>query len=192
MSSSPTAPTTTPTTPAAAPTTTPTTTPTVIPTTTPTTPAAAPTTTPPNHSNHNTPTTPTVIPTTIPASSPSDYYQWIHDPQTSTLDLLRDPAKGKLYRNFNWDKYDYPDTINPATNKPGPNNELAKQMARDLTKVVPEHRVTVGKTAVMCVKGCEKVDPCYTREYKTIRMDCGHTLVLLKCNHVQAQQDPKA
>jgi hypothetical protein len=66
------------------------------------------------------------------------YNAFIHNPDTSTLDLLP-RGLGEKYKNFNWDIYDYPG-VNRGEPGPGPNEKMAHEMFQALAKIACEHR----------------------------------------------------
>jgi Domain of unknown function (DUF4157)/D-alanyl-D-alanine carboxypeptidase len=68
--------------------------------------------------------------------------QFVHDPIRSGLDLL-DPASAAHYRGFHWNPADYPGP--PA----GPNEGVARSMARAMATIVPERRPNIGVANVM-------------------------------------------
>ena len=94
--------------------------------------------------------------TTIPSNSTN--YEWIHDPSASVLDKVNPSSLANEYRNFKWDRYDFPGANKPKTSKfpeqdPGPNEEKAKQMLYVLrAQLLPEHRATLTDNAVFCVR----------------------------------------
>ncbi|WP_437993244.1 eCIS core domain-containing protein [Sorangium sp. So ce145] len=67
---------------------------------------------------------------------------FITDPSTSSLDLLP-PKQRERYREFAWDKADYPG--NPT----GPNEGRATQMMNDLNAIRPERRANQGSAPVV-------------------------------------------
>ena len=93
--------------------------------------------------------------TTIPTKSSN--YDWIHDSSASVLDKLYPPSLGNEYKNFNWDRYDFPGANKPKSSKfaeqdPGPNEEKARKMLYILrAQLLPERRATSTGNAVFCV-----------------------------------------
>lgn len=91
-------------------------------------------------------------------NNPDSIKAFINNPEASTLDFLpKDMCL--LYRNLQWDPYDY------YGGKEGPNEKkLVPPMIAGLKKVNPERRATVEEggvpagTAVLCVK-CYRADP---------------------------------
>lgn len=68
--------------------------------------------------------------------------KFIHDPATSTLDLLG-PERGEYYRNFDWQFGDYPGGPD------GPNEQLVRNMDDELDLVRPERRANTGDVAAI-------------------------------------------
>ena len=68
--------------------------------------------------------------------------QFVHEPTRSGLDLL-DPASAARYRGFHWEPADYPGS--PT----GPNEGVARSMARAMAAIVPERRPNIGVANVM-------------------------------------------
>jgi uncharacterized lipoprotein YddW (UPF0748 family) len=68
--------------------------------------------------------------------------QFIHDPKTSTLDLLEPELRDK-YRGFAWDPADYPG------GPEGPNESVAIEMVEALRLVLPERRANTGPDPVV-------------------------------------------
>ena len=103
------------------------------------------------------PSAPTTSPaqTTIPTKSSN--YDWIHDSSASVLDKLNPTSLGNEYKNFNWDRYDFPGANKPKSSKfaeqdPGPNEEKARKMLYTLrAQLLPERRATSTGNAVFCV-----------------------------------------
>jgi hypothetical protein len=121
-----------------------------------------------------TPVPPTPVPPTAPSAgqpsitgyvkctppdtnNPDSLKAFINNPEASTLDFLP-KDKCLLYRNLQWDPYDY------YGGKEGPNEKKVPAMIAGLKKVNPERRATVEEggvpagTAVLCVK-CYRADP---------------------------------
>jgi uncharacterized protein YraI len=65
-----------------------------------------------------------------------DKLTFIHDSQRSAIDLIG--LSASKYRQFSWDKNDYPGSPK------GPNEKLARALATELKKLVPERRVNTG------------------------------------------------
>ena len=68
--------------------------------------------------------------------------KFIHDPETSTLDLLG-PELGRYFRTFNWQADDFPG------GPKGPNEQLAEVMKDVLDLVRPERRANRTRDAVV-------------------------------------------
>ena len=104
--------------------------------------------------------TSTSAPTTSPAQTTiptkSSNYDWIHDSSASVLDKLNPPSLGNEYKDFNWDRYDFPGANKPKSSKfaeqdPGPNEEKARKMFYILrAPLLPERRATSTGNAVFC------------------------------------------
>ena len=68
--------------------------------------------------------------------------QFILDPTRSALDLLP-PDRTKHWRDFKWEKYDYPG------GPKGAHEDEARRMTAEMTQVRPERRPNIGSHAVM-------------------------------------------
>jgi peptidoglycan hydrolase-like protein with peptidoglycan-binding domain len=66
------------------------------------------------------------------------YSAFVHDAATSALDLLP-RGQGEIYKNFNWDTYDFP-LKNSGDPRFGLNENTAREMYRALAKIACEHR----------------------------------------------------
>jgi hypothetical protein len=68
--------------------------------------------------------------------------RFIHDPATSTLDLIPEDG-GRRFREFAWDPADYPG------GPEGPNELLAREMSAALSSIRPERRANSGHDPVV-------------------------------------------
>jgi len=93
-------------------------------------------------------------------------HKFIFDRKASSLDLLP-PELGDRYKNFKWDKFDFPGhgKGQPA----GPNEYLASKMRRDLGDIRPERRANTGASALLVeAEHNKKVDAYIRSELRLI------------------------
>ena len=87
---------------------------------------------------------------------------FVHDPATSTLDLIPDGA-GRQYRDFAWEFGDYPG------GPEGPNEAYAREMVAALSEVRPERRANSGHDPVVVrAQATEEVWQYMENEWKPI------------------------
>jgi len=87
---------------------------------------------------------------------------FVHDPRTSTLDLI-DPRlmarRNRRYRSFRWHRDDFP-------GNGGPNTGRARRSSRDLSRILPERRANRGAVALLTADDLSRAKPRDRRRIK--------------------------